>query len=197
MKYYDLTEKTEELLLKNRLLTICLEGRAASGKTSAAAALAERFDGAVIHTDDFFLPKVLRSPERIALPGGGFHYERFIAEILPHLTLHDAFSYNAFDCRRSSYYEVKIPAKRLIIVEGAYSSHPILGDIYNFSAFITVAPDIQIKRIMERNGNDGLTAYINRWIPAEEKYFKEYDIENKCDITITYPEKEEENDCQK
>ena len=64
---------------------IAMDGRAAAGKTTLAEELAVTLGGAVVHMDDFFLPGELRTPERLAAPGGNVHAERFVEEVLPYL----------------------------------------------------------------------------------------------------------------
>ena len=77
---------------------IAIDGRAASGKTTLAAALAAETGGAVVHMDDFFLPAELRTPQRLAAPGGNVHAERFAEEVLPFLRQGRPFCYRRFDC---------------------------------------------------------------------------------------------------
>lgn len=101
---------------------LAIDGRAGSGKSSLANQLAALLPASVIHLDDFFLPVELRSPERLAEPGGNFHYERFRTEVLPCLRQAEPFSYRKFDCGRMDYgEEVEIPSAPWLIVEGAYS----------------------------------------------------------------------------
>ena len=68
-------------------LVLALDGMSASGKSTFARALAERFAGSVVHMDDFFLPAERFTPEKQALPGGNIDRERFQHEVL--LPLHD------------------------------------------------------------------------------------------------------------
>lgn len=70
---------------------IAMDGRAAAGKTTLAEELAVTLGGAVVHMDDFFLPGELRTPERLAAPGGNVHAERFAEEVLPYLRRGEAF----------------------------------------------------------------------------------------------------------
>ena len=65
---------------EKRPLVIAIDGRAASGKTTAAEQLRFILGGSAIHMDDFFLPVSLRTAERFAEPGGNVHYERFCEE---------------------------------------------------------------------------------------------------------------------
>lgn len=63
-----------------------IDGNAAAGKSTLAARIAAFFAPRcsvnVFHMDDFFLPGALRTPERLAEPGGNVHYERFQDEVL-------------------------------------------------------------------------------------------------------------------
>lgn len=43
---------------------LAIDGMSASGKSTLAAEIADRFGGSVIHTDDFHLPFELRTEER-------------------------------------------------------------------------------------------------------------------------------------
>jgi ABC-type multidrug transport system fused ATPase/permease subunit len=56
-------------------LTIAIDGMAGAGKTTLASLLSQIFNCAVIHMDDFFLPFEMRTPQRLAQPGGNVHYE--------------------------------------------------------------------------------------------------------------------------
>lgn len=121
-----------------------MDGRAAAGKTTLAEELAVTLGGAVVHMDDFFLPGELRTPERLAAPGGNVHAERFVEEVLPYLRRGEAFRYRRFDCHRMDYNGwVEIPTVPVIIVEGAYSQHPRFGGYADLTVFCDIAPEEQ------------------------------------------------------
>ena len=127
---------------------IAMDGRAAAGKTTLAEELAVTLGGAVVHMDDFFLPGELRTPERLAAPGGNVHAERFAEEVLPYLRRGEAFRYRRFDCHRMDYNGwVEIPTVPVIIVEGAYSQHPRFGGYADLTVFCDIAPEEQKRRI--------------------------------------------------
>lgn len=172
-------------LSPDRRQIIALDGRCASGKSTLAQAFSEITGGGVIHTDDFFLPLALRTPERLNTPGGNVHYERFLADVLPRLQEDQAFTYPRFDCSvmdlRGSQY---VAASPLRIVEGAYSCHPALGNYMTLRAFSDVEPGEQQRRILERNGPEGWENFRTRWIPMEEKYFSAFGIREKADVLL-------------
>ena len=172
------------LEIKERV-TVGIDGMAASGKTTAASELADAFGCDVVHMDDFFLPFDKRSPERYAEPGGNVHYERFLEEAAAGLKSGETFEYRVFDCKTGGYDGTRrISPSGLVIVEGAYSTHPFFGDIYDLKVFSQISAEIQKQRIMNRNGKEGYKDFEKRWIPLENKYFEAFDIKQKCDIII-------------
>lgn len=166
--------------------TIAIDGRSASGKTSLALALAEQTGTEVIHMDDFFLPLELRTEERLALPGGNVHYERFQEQVIPYLHREEAFAYQRFDCGKMALgEEYQIGASKWRIVEGAYSCHPILGDYMDVRVFLDVSPKEQMERILRRDGETKAKMFRQRWIPLEETYFAAYGIASAADMVLT------------
>jgi uridine kinase len=167
------------------ITVIAVDGRAASGKTTLARQLAAVLETDAIHMDDFFLPLELRTPARLAEPGGNIHYERFKTEVLPFLKQSNSFSYQCFDCSKMQPGKMRnIPAARWRIVEGAYSLHPAFGSYADLKVFLDISKEEQIKRIRKRNGEQKAAIFAKRWIPMEEKYIKTFDIKAKADIIV-------------
>lgn len=196
---YEISRLLDE---KTGQVRVVIDGRAASGKTTAAELIAGYFSGAylheypdmpsgnvtadIIHADDFFLPPSLRTPERLDEVGGNLHRERFYDEIIANLDSPDGFSYRVFDCSKMDYAPEprKVKPCRLLIFEGAYSLHPDFGDYYDLAIFSDISPDEQSRRILSRNGERMHKRFEQEWIPMEEKYFDGFDIRQKCKITI-------------
>lgn len=193
-----LCQKISALSAAKDHLIIAIDGRCTSGKTTLAAQLKEAFQCNVIPMDHFFLQPHMRTKERLATPGGNVDYERFLEEVL--LPLHEgtAFSYRPFNChiqlpgtdaphQFTAGFEAPITVKpaSITIIEGSYSCHPALYDYYDYRIFLTTSYENQLERIRLRNGADALPAFIRKWIPLEELYFKEMDVQNKCDLCIT------------
>ncbi len=170
-------EINELLKSGKKCVTAGIDGRAASGKTTAAELLSGIFGGEVIHMDDFFLPLELRTPARFEEKGGNIHYERFTEEVSPHLNGENSFTYRVFDCSKMDYGDSRTiaPASQtpLRIVEGTYSHHPLYKDIYDIKIMMSISPETQKQRIIKRNGEKMWTMFRDKWIPLEEKYFRE------------------------
>lgn len=177
-------EIKKALEFKGRVL-IAIDGRAGAGKSTLAKELAELLDGEIISMDDFFLPMELRTEERLNEPGGNVHYERFADEVGLKLVYAMPFEYGVFDCS-----EMKIASKkhikngRIVIVEGSYSLRPEFRDLYDIRIFMDVEPDVQMKRITERNGAEMAIRFKELWIPMEEKYFEKCGVKECADIVL-------------
>ncbi|MBQ8551311.1 MAG: hypothetical protein IJ428_00695 [Clostridia bacterium] len=174
------------LLPSSERVVVAIDGRCASGKSTAARLIADVFSAETVHMDDFFLPPELRTPERLSEVGGNLHRERFVSEVLPHLRDTGGFSYRVFECSTFSYADKPryVAPSKLIICEGSYALHPAFGKYYDMAIFSDVDPDEQCRRILLRNGEYMLTRFKNEWIPMEERYFEAFGIKDKCDLTI-------------
>ena len=162
---------------KKRLL-VAIDGRCAAGKTTLCAALEENLSDVgvtVLHMDDFFLQPDRRTPERLATPGGNVDHERFLADVLLPLSRGEDFTYQPFSCKTQSLCEaVRIHPASIVLIEGAYASHPDLRRLYDLRFFLTVDPALQMSRIMARNGEDAAETFRTRWIPLEEAYISAF-----------------------
>lgn len=168
-----------------RPLRVAIDGGSASGKTTLANRLALALHCPVVHMDDFFLPRTLRTRERLAEPGGNVHYERFAEEVLPGLLSGEAFSYGVFDCGAMAVTGTRqIPAADIILTEGAYSLHPRLAHAYDLRILLRVDPALQAARILRRNGPEGQAAFLSRWIPLEQQYFDLCSVAERADLVL-------------
>lgn len=186
MRLVPILEKAAHTEHGKRPLIIAIDGHAASGKTTMAEQLRDVLCGDIIHMDDFFLPPWLRTGERFSKAGNNVHHERFAEEVLPYLMGTNPFEYTRFDCSRMEFdpVPVRVEAGDWRIIEGSYSHHPELGDYADIKVFSTVQPELQMERIIARNGSEMAEIFRNRWIPMEEEYFSAYGIREKADIII-------------
>lgn len=182
-----LREHLTHLIRNNpgKTLLVGIDGRCASGKTTAAALLHEEYGWPVVHADDFFLRPEQRTPERYAEPGGNLDRERLKEEVLSPLKEGKPVSFQRFDCSVMRLGEViDINPQELVTVEGSYSLHPELREFYDLKIFLDVPYEEQLKRIEERSGKEKLQVFIDRWIPLEERYFTGCGVAESADIRI-------------
>lgn len=158
-------------------ILVAIDGRCASGKTTFAAYCAERFpDCAVFHLDDFFLPLEKRTAERLAEAGGNVDYERAEQALFTPLSRGETVTYAPFDCAVGGFRAPRtVPPHRLSVVEGSYAHHPTLAPYSTLRLFFTCDPTAQRERLRAR-APEKLPAFLERWIPMEERYFSAFDI---------------------
>ncbi len=178
-------EKAAQLAVPGQPCVIAIDGRAASGKSTMAQQLGAILDASVIRMDDFFLPPDLRTPGRYAQPGGNVHYERFLEEVVPYISVPECFSYRIFNCGKMDYDgSCQVESRQFRIVEGSYSCHPVFGRYASLTVCLNVEPREQMKRISLRNGEAMAEMFRKKWIPLEEEYFEAYRIGEKADIIV-------------
>lgn len=166
-------------------VTLAIEGGSASGKSTLASLLEKMYGAALFHMDDFFLQPQQRTPERYREVGGNIDRERFLSEVLLPLSEGKTVSYRRFDCKEMRILDpVSVEPKRLTVIEGAYSMHPLFGGHYTLSVFLDIDKDLQRERILLRNGEALANRFFSEWIPLEEIYFKETKVKEICDLFI-------------
>lgn len=176
-------EAINEIYKQKGHVTIAIDGRCGSGKTTLANKLKEYLDCHIFHMDDFYLQACQRTQERYNEPGGNVDRERFKKEVLDPLKNQQDVLYRPFDCSSMFISEGTVyPYKPINIIEGSYSCHPDLINAYNLTIFVDIDESLRHKRIEERNGKEALNMFIKKWIPLEEKYFSSFDIQNHCDF---------------
>lgn len=180
-----LVEKIEALGAKQGRVVAALDGRCASGKTTLARELGERYGWSVVHMDHFFPRPKQRTLERYAQPGGNVDYERFLEELLLPLRQGGAPVYRPFDCRTQALLEpIPFEPGPVVLVEGSYACHPALWEHYDLRAFLTIDPARQMERVTAREGEERARVFREKWIPLEEKYFAAYEVERRCDFRL-------------
>lgn len=185
LPYLSLISELELLYEKKQRLILAIDGRCGSGKTTLASSLATIYDANIIHMDEFFLPKVMRTESRLAESGGNIHYERFLKEVITPLKANQDFSYQSFSCRKMDYDEIrKIALKPLQIIEGTYSMRDEFIDTYDYKVFIQISPENQEERLKRREGPAKWQVFKEKWIPLEEGYFNGEAISKKCNMIL-------------
>ena len=181
--YNDIASIAKEVLEHKNYCFIAIDGALCSGKSSLAADLKKRLDATVISTADFYLPIEKRSEERMSEAGGIFDYERFIEEVCNHRH-EESFLHQPYDQLNLQFgKENTIVKKPIVIVEGTYSLHPQVKDLYDLNIFLKISNELQIARIRECK-SDNYKTCINYIVPLEKEYFTNCDIENIADIVI-------------
>ena len=177
-------KQIDDLQCQRNQVIVAIDGSCTSGKTTLAARLAEIYDCNVFHMDDFFLRPEQRTQERYAEVGGNVDYERFREEVLLPLKSGKPFSYRPFDCSTFTLSDpVTVTPRKLNIIEGSYSHHPYFGDPYDLKILLTIPPELQQQRILQRPAFLH-ERFFEEWIPMENRYFEKFRISDKCDVIL-------------
>lgn len=162
---------------------IFIDGRSGAGKTTLAGKLQEQLKCPVVHMDDFFLQPHQRTTKRLEEPGGNVDYERVCFEILQPFEKGEDIAYHPYDCKSQTLLEtVKIKYEGKLILEGAYSGHPVLWKYADLHVFMDVDKEEQLERLEKRVGKERIVQFKEKWIPLEELYISHYDIDKKCEL---------------
>ena len=181
----ELYKSIDELLKNKESVVVAIEGGSASGKTTLAKELEQKYNCTVLHMDDFFLRPEQRTKKRLEEPGGNVDRERFYDEVVIPLINRKRINYRRFDCSTFSLLpSVEINPGRLTIVEGAYSTHPYFERYYDFSVFLDIDSKLQQELILIRNGPEKAQRFFEEWIPMEQRYFENMNVIEKCDFVL-------------
>lgn len=185
MKKSELISQLFEWKKLNERKIIAIDGRCAAGKTTLARFISENVNCGVIHIDDFFLPAIKRTEERMAKSGGNIDFERLISEILTPVKNGEPYIYSKYNCQNGSFSAgQRVNPQKITVVEGSYSCHPCVFPFYDLHIFLDIDEKTQKERVLRRNKGNA-DAFFRKWIPMEEKYFSEFNIKDKCEIVLT------------
>lgn len=179
--YFDIISKMTRIKKETGRCVIAIDGRCASGKTTAAEFLSRVTGGDIIHMDDFFLTPEMRTEERLNEVGGNIDYERFLAEVAQKLPEKAPFSYIAYDCKTGKHKKKNVTNTDTVIIEGVYSLRNEFRRYYDIEAVFHVSKDEQLRRLETRSPHL-FKKFVDEWIPLEERYFDDLQAPNAIHI---------------
>ena len=148
-----LRETIQTRLAGGGRLLLAIDGRCGCGKSTLAAQLRAAFGGSVFHTDDFYLPFAARAEDWREGIAGNMDLMRLRTEVLEPLRRGESVHYRAYDCPHDRFFPTReIAPAPLAIVEGSYSQHPLLRELYDLGVFVTASRETQRARLLKREG---------------------------------------------
>lgn len=184
--YHDFFEvfcRIDSLLESQNTVNVAIDGNSGSGKSTLASLIGDIYDCNIFHMDHFFLTPELRTEERLKEVGGNIDYVRFNQEVIAGLQSGHEFQYCIYNCKQNVFGQpISVIPKKLNIIEGSYSMHPTLINNYDLKIFLHIDEKEQSLRILKRNGAFMQKRFLYEWIPLENRYFKELNIQEQSDL---------------
>ena len=175
----------EEKAAEDGRVLVTLDGPCATGKTTLAGRLAAALRGEVLHTDDFVIPHRMKTPERLAIPGGNCDAERLIREVAEPFRKGLPVRYRRYDFRRDELMpEEQLPETRILILEGSYCNLPGLRERAGVHLFLQADRETREARLRERESPESLRRFHELWIPLEDAYFEAYRLPREGDLIL-------------
>lgn len=190
-QYHTVFKEIDLLMNSKDKVLVAIDGNSGAGKSTLSEILESIYSCNVFHMDHFFLRPELKTKERLDEVGGNVDYVRFNDEIIKGLKSGQDFKYQIYNCQIEKLDKyISVFPRKLNIIEGVYSMHPVLIDNYDLKIFLRIDHKKQSHRILERNGNIIHQKFMNLWIPLENEYFEQFKIKEKSQIVIDVSDKE-------
>ena len=190
-----LVENAQRLLAaRPPRIVVALDGRIGAGKSTIAAAIADRTEACVITGDDFYAYRITnaewatRSPAERARDVIDWRLLRTSA--LEPLRKGQSASWQTYgeqlpdgSFRTKPEAVVREPAS-LILLEGAYMSHPALANLIDLTVLIDTPTALRLERIGRRDSAEFLADWHPRWDATEDYYFTNVRPPSSFDLVV-------------
>jgi len=178
-------------------IVVALDGGSGAGKSTLASIIENGLDSAVIQIDDFFAADIpdnhwgeFSIEERLKYV---FDWQRLReSAIVPLLAGKPAMWY-AFDFEsglRSDYTygmktdPVELEPADVILIDGAYSACPELGDLVDLTILVDMSIDERHARLASREDKDFMDRWHKIWDPVEKYYFTHVRPKSSFDLVV-------------
>jgi para-aminobenzoate synthetase len=186
-----------------RPICVALDGASGTGKSTLAACVASQLDLALIPLDDFFAADIpdhrwdtFTIAERLERV---FDWPRVREDVLLPLRAGQPARWHAFDFvsglqpdgtyRMQTQPSVHAPTE-IILLEGAYSAHPALAGLIDYTILVEAPAEIRRQRLAAREEAEFLRRctqrrWHQRWDPVEDLYFNHVRPRDTFDLVIS------------
>lgn len=154
-----------------RALTLVgIGGHGGAGKTTLARAIP---NAQIVSTDEFWT-------------GAGFDLDRLGRDALEPLARGEEARFTSFDWATQTQRGVRtVEPSGVVIVEGVCALHRELRDAYAVRIWVDAPYDVRLARGVARDGEAARQTWLERWIPAEERYVERDDPISCAHIVVT------------
>ena len=177
---------------------VAVDGGSGSGKSSVAAAVVAALGAVLVAGDDFFSADITRDGwakrDAAARAADGIDWRRLRIEALEPLVARQPARWRPFDFaageREDGTYGLltewtELAPSDVIVLEGTYSARPELADLVDFAVLVDVPAAVRHRRLAQREVEDCLKAWHERWDGAEEHYFSRVRPPGSFELVVT------------
>jgi len=185
------------LSIKRAPIVIAIDGGSGAGKSTLAAVINHELDIALIPLDDFFAANI---PDRewdkftvVEKLKNVFDWNRLRSDAIELLLAGKSAKWHAFDfqsgLRVDGTYGMQaepkeLPPTNVIVIEGAYSSSPEIGDLVDLTILIDVPIEKRHARLEAREDHDFLEKWHERWNEVEVYFFNQVRSKSSFDVVV-------------
>lgn len=169
---------------KSRRL-IGIDGPGASGKSTLARQLAAQAElASLVEGDDFY--RLSTDPDRSESQVGGlFDLPRLKKQVVDPFVDTDDVAYQRYDWDNDAMGGwVEVSSQHSIVVEGVYSTHPMLRDSYDLRVWVSADRTDRLSRGIERDGEQARPMWEDVWMPAEDEYMKKHSPDSAAHLVL-------------
>jgi uridine kinase len=181
---FDMVALRNDLTAKGARL-IAIDGRGGAGKSTLARSLVAGWPQAlVIEMDDFYRPLAERT-QSPSSHGADLDIERLVGQVLEPLTSGRAGRYQRYDWdedRLTTWVDVQ--AGVVVVLEGVYSMSQRLRGYIDYSIWVECPYDVRLRRGVERDGEAMRATWVERWMPAEDRYVAAERADVQADLVV-------------
>jgi hypothetical protein len=167
----DLATSRPPTLGQGRL--ICVDGPAGSGKTTLAAAIAERTGAKVVHMDD-----LMDGWDGVSGTGPQ------LASILEPLSAGRPGSYRHFNWHLDRFDRVVyVPVADWLVIEGVGSGHPGVAHLVTALVWVEAGEELRLARGLDRDGAD-MEPQWRQFMLEEAGVFSTHRTRERADVVV-------------
>ena len=151
----------------------------------AGAEAGERVPGGSHAYRRFVIPHALKTPGRLAVPGGNCDAERLAGEAAAPFKEGRPVRYRRYDCMNDCLLPSEtLPETRVLILEGSYCNLPAIRKFADIRLFLDAPREIRERRLARRESAASLRQFHEKWIPLEDAYFSAYRLPDEGCVVI-------------
>jgi hypothetical protein len=152
---------------------VCVDGPAGSGKTTLAAAVAERTGAQVVHMDD-----LMEGWDGLVSTGPQ------LCSVLEPVAVGRPGSYRHFNWHLDRFDRVvDVPAADWLVIEGVGSGNPVVADLVTVLAWVEVGDALRLARGMARDGHE-MESLWRQFMLDETDLFAAHRTRDRADVHV-------------